>query len=66
VTHLSAHVIERYCLGRLDGEATCVAEEHLLICEVCRDRVDATALLITALFDAAARNAPPMLVRTGA
>ena len=36
VTHVSAEAVELYALGRLSDEEAAVVEEHLLVCEQCR------------------------------
>ena|SRR5579872_60543 len=37
--HLEPEEIERYSMGDSTEEATAKFEEHLLICEICRNRV---------------------------
>jgi len=40
VNHIQDEPLERYSLGMsLEGE-TCTVEEHLLICQTCRDRLE--------------------------
>ena len=37
--HISDDDLEGYSLGRLDDAAAAPADEHLLVCEACRNRL---------------------------
>lgn len=37
--HISDDDLEGYSLGRLDDAAVAPSEEHLLVCEACRNRL---------------------------
>lgn len=40
MAHLRADTLERYTLGRLSDASAGHAEEHLLLCGTCRQRLD--------------------------
>ena len=58
--HASCEVLEDYALERLHEEETASLEEHLLFCEVCRNRLDVVEeqiqLLRTALWQTEAEQ----------
>lgn len=37
--HFDEEMLERYALGQLEGSDLAAVEEHLLVCQRCRDRV---------------------------
>jgi hypothetical protein len=39
-THLRTDTIERYSCGQLSGQPLKRAEQHLIVCETCRDRLE--------------------------
>jgi anti-sigma factor ChrR (cupin superfamily) len=47
--HLDDESLERYAFGRLEETRTELLEEHLLICEGCRTRLDTTEQYIKAM-----------------
>ena len=53
--HLGEATIEKYSLGRLSARKTAEIEEHLLICESCRQSVAASDRYVAAM-RTAARN----------
>lgn len=38
--HVTDEALEQYSLGRLSSSRTATLEEHLLVCQTCRDRLD--------------------------
>jgi hypothetical protein len=38
--HCSDDAIDEYCLGRLEGQLLSEFEDHLLVCEICQDRLN--------------------------
>jgi len=50
--HLSEDSLELYSLGRLSGEDLARVEEHLPVCQECRDRLKETVAYTTAMRDA--------------
>jgi hypothetical protein len=59
--HMDPEDLERYSLGRTTPDETAGVEEHLLICEKCRDKLDETESFAFAVTAATAE-----LHRTGA
>lgn len=53
--HLDAEEIERYSMGVIPDEECTRFEEHLLLCEICRDRVSESDRVVAALHGAATR-----------
>jgi anti-sigma factor RsiW len=53
--HCTDDALELYALGRLEVSRTEALEEHLLICEPCRERLDETDIFVRAMKGAAAR-----------
>jgi anti-sigma factor RsiW len=53
--HCTDDALELYALGRLGGMHAEALEEHLLICEPCRERLDETDIFVRAMKGAAAR-----------
>jgi len=51
--HYSDDEIERYSMGTLDAVTLAKLEEHLLICDPCRQRVSASDAYLAALRQAA-------------
>ena len=49
VLHLTEDVLESYALGQLSPQDCAPAEEHLLICPTCQDRLDQTDAYIQAM-----------------
>jgi anti-sigma factor RsiW len=49
VDHLSEDTLEEYVLGHLPGEQIAFVEEHLLVCELCRLRLESAETFITEL-----------------
>ena len=47
--HLIEDEIEQYAMGRLPENAIPRVEEHLLICQQCRDEVELIGLIIAGL-----------------
>ena len=47
--HLSEETIERYAMGKLSGPDLAPAEEHLLVCQQCRDDVELIVLIVAGL-----------------
>lgn len=43
--HLSGYRLWLYCFGRINGADSALVEEHLLVCEACRDRLDIVEML---------------------
>jgi anti-sigma factor RsiW len=40
VNHVDEELLERYSLGRIEGDEAAPLEEHLLVCQECRDRLE--------------------------
>lgn len=53
MVHIPEDLIEEYALGRLQEPALALLEEHLLICEDCRERLQITDEFVLALRDTA-------------
>lgn len=53
--HCSDASLERYAFGNLPSEDVDRVDEHLLICETCREKLDATERYARAMRNAAAR-----------
>ena len=51
--HISDHHVDLYALRRLPASQAADLEEHLLLCEACRDRLNETERFIAALRRAA-------------
>ncbi|MGD1097102.1 MAG: zf-HC2 domain-containing protein [Bryobacteraceae bacterium] len=47
--HISDDQLELYLMGRLNEQELAPLEEHLLICEECRDRLEKTEAYIAAM-----------------
>ena len=47
--HVDETTLERYVIGALSGEATAGVEQHLLVCETCRQRVTETEDYVRAM-----------------
>lgn len=47
--HLSEDDIERYAMGKMPEPETASAEEHLLVCQQCRDELELIGLIIAGL-----------------
>jgi len=56
--HPSDEILEEYALGRLPEERVVIVEEHLLICESCRDAIAETDRFVAALKSATRHKAP--------
>lgn len=56
LSHLSAAALEKYILGRSTKTHMIKAEEHLILCSFCRDRLEATDAFVQALKDAASEE----------
>jgi anti-sigma factor RsiW len=64
--HLEEGDLERYSMGAMPEEEAAPFEEHLLICETCRRRVDDCDEFVAALKSAAAQLCHPTEVRVAA
>jgi hypothetical protein len=53
VRHPSEDSLERYSMGTLPGSETGPLEEHLLLCNHCRDRLESTDEYVAAMRAAA-------------
>lgn len=53
--HISEDGLERYAMQPLPDSESGPLEEHLLICESCRDRLDAEIEFVTAMRGAATK-----------
>ncbi len=62
MNHIADDLIDEYVLARLPETAAAALEEHLLICELCRDRLQLTEEFIQALRAASARRPRSMFV----
>ena len=49
LAHLSSDTLERYYLGRLKKAAVQRTEEHLLVCQKCREHLDGLESLILSI-----------------
>jgi hypothetical protein len=49
MAHLRSDTLELYYLGRLKKATVRRTEEHLLVCEKCRERLDAVESLILSI-----------------
>jgi len=47
--HLRADTLERYSFGQLSGLSLKRTEEHLLLCSICRERLDEVEMLLTSI-----------------
>ena len=47
--HLPEEVIERYAMGKLSDREVAPVEEHLLVCQRCRDDVELIVLIVAGL-----------------
>ncbi len=54
-SHITEEWLELYALGRLPEEKAEVLEEHILICEGCRERLDGADAYVRAMRSGAAR-----------
>ena len=54
--HLDDERLDGYALSRLDEAATAECEEHLLVCEACRERLDQTEAFVAGIRTAAPRR----------
>lgn len=54
--HLTEDVIEQYAMGKLSPDATEFAENHLLVCQQCRDEVELIVTIVAALREDVARE----------
>ncbi len=57
--HISEDVLESYSMGKLSDEESAPMEEHLILCPVCRARLDETDEFIRATKAAASGLNPP-------
>jgi anti-sigma factor RsiW len=55
--HLDAEALERYALGQLEEPEHAATEEHLLICEECRNRLIEAERYVRAMREALRRPA---------
>jgi hypothetical protein len=51
VDHITEDDLDRYAAASVLGEKAALIEEHLLVCEVCQDRLQLTDEFIAALRD---------------
>jgi anti-sigma factor ChrR (cupin superfamily) len=58
ISHQTAEQLERYALGRLAEPEQAVIEEHLLICEACRQRLDEVEAYAKAMRRAISYSSP--------
>jgi len=65
--HIDAEEIEQYTMGDVPEEECARVEEHLLICEACRERATASDIYVHAMRDAARqlRSEPLVERQTG-
>lgn len=61
--HMDAEDIEKYSMGGISEEAAAAFEEHLLICQSCRDQVTKSDLYVRAMENAARQERQPAAVR---
>ena len=47
--HLDDDIIDQYAMAKLGETATAEAEDHLVVCALCRRELQATELIIDAL-----------------
>ena len=57
--HVDADDLERYSLGHSEEAAAARIEEHLLICQPCRDRLTQVDEYVRAMREAAAKLRNP-------
>jgi anti-sigma factor RsiW len=57
IDHVDENVLEQYSLGSASAEETAALEEHLLICDYCRQRLLQVDWFITAIRAAFSTNA---------
>jgi anti-sigma factor RsiW len=55
--HLTEDFIEQYAMGKLPESQAADAEEHLLVCQKCRDHVELIGLIIAGLREESIRPA---------
>jgi len=55
VQHATDDTLERYAMRTLPESACSTLEEHLLVCQSCRDRLEATEAYLAAMKLAAAK-----------
>ncbi len=53
--HLTEDEIEKYAMGKMPETEAAAAEEHLLICEPCRDELELIGLIICGLREESSR-----------
>jgi len=53
--HIDDELLERYAMGRLTERDAVPVEEHLLICECCRARLEETDAYVRAMREACRR-----------
>ncbi|MBS1877702.1 MAG: hypothetical protein JSU00_31105 [Acidobacteria bacterium] len=56
--HLSEEIIEQFAMGKLQEPELAPAEEHLLVCQRCRDEVELIVLIVAGLRDEVVRHGP--------
>jgi hypothetical protein len=56
VEHIGEDDLENYAMRTLPESSCAALEEHLLICEDCRERLDSEIEFVTAMRSAAART----------
>jgi hypothetical protein len=49
IRHVEEEMLERYCMHRTGEEEAAQIEEHLLVCDRCRQRVDETGTFVRAM-----------------
>ncbi len=63
--HLTGDMLEAYAMGKTPEADLAGIEEHMLICERCRERLSATEVFLAALRDALeASDRAPIRVRS--
>jgi anti-sigma factor RsiW len=55
--HLTEDDIEKYAMGKMTESEAAPTEEHLLVCQQCRDELELLGLIIAGLREECAR--PP-------
>jgi hypothetical protein len=55
--HLTEDSVEQYAMGKLPEPQAAGAEEHLLVCQRCRDDVELIGLIIAGLREESIRPA---------
>ena len=56
--HIEDDLLEQYALGRLEEPRTTAIEEHLLLCEYCRDRLEEMDSYVVTMGDALHQSEP--------